>query len=161
MEIYAWLSSHGIAYQRFCHPALYTCEDAARLAPEMPGLKAKNLFLRDRRGRRHLLLVLRAEQQVDLRELGSRLQTPGLGFASLQRLQRYLQVDPGAVSLLALVNDAAVNVEVIMDQVLAQSLHFQCHPLINTETLVFDRANLDRVLQITGHTLQVMEMPAK
>ena len=161
MDIYAWLARHGIEYRKFDHPPLFTCEDAARLAPEMPGLKAKNLFLRDRRARRHFLLMLTADQQVDLRELGVRLQAPGLGFASPDRVQRYLKVKPGAVSLLSLVNDENRAVELLMDQDLSHSAWFQCHPLVNTETLVMSRENLLRVLETTGHTLQAMEMPPK
>ncbi len=161
MDIYAWLLSNGIEYHRFDHPPVYTCEEAARLTPEMPGAKAKNLFLRDRRARRHFLLMLEAEQQVDLRELGRRLEAPGLGFASPERLHRYLKVEPGAVSLLALVNDRDREVELVMDQDLSLSQHFQCHPLVNTATLILDRQNILQFLDHTGHRLQAMEMPPR
>jgi Ala-tRNA(Pro) deacylase len=64
---YAFLSEHGIAYARCDHPAVYTVEEAARWVPPLPGAKTKNLFLRDKPGRRHFLVCLPAAKQVDIK----------------------------------------------------------------------------------------------
>lgn len=58
MDIYAFLDRHGIAYRRFDHPAVFTCEQAAELRTPMPGKDTKNLFLRDEKGKRHFLVTV-------------------------------------------------------------------------------------------------------
>ena len=65
MDIYAFLDQHGIAYQRFDHPAVFTCEQAQELRTPMPGKDTKNLFLRDEKGKRHFLVTVGHEKQVE------------------------------------------------------------------------------------------------
>jgi len=57
-DIYVFLEQNGVAYERFDHPAVYTCEEAEQLTPDMPGIHTKNLFLRNKKGDRHILIVL-------------------------------------------------------------------------------------------------------
>jgi Ala-tRNA(Pro) deacylase len=76
MSIYDFLQKNGIDYQRFDHPAVFTCEEADRLVPPMPGIRSKNLFLRDRRGKRHILVIIPAEKSVDLKALSQELGVP-------------------------------------------------------------------------------------
>ena len=71
-DIYAFLTQNDIAYQRQDHPAVFTCEEALRLVPPLPGAKTKNLFLRDRKGRRHFLVVVGYEKAVDLKAWSSK-----------------------------------------------------------------------------------------
>ena len=58
MDIFRFLEENGITYERCDHPAVFTCEEADRLVPPMEGAKTKNLFLRDKKGRRHFLAVV-------------------------------------------------------------------------------------------------------
>jgi len=95
VDIYRYLSEHGIDYERHDHPPVFTCEEADRLVPELPAAKTKNLFLRDKKGRRHLLVVVGYEKAVDLKALSSILGISGLSLASPERLKKYLGVDPG------------------------------------------------------------------
>lgn len=160
-DICAFLTEHGIEYQRQDHPPVFTCEEGLRLVPPLPGAKTKNLFLRDRKGQRHFLVVVGYEKAVDLNELKSLLGVSKLGFASPERLERYLGVDPGSVSILGVVNDANGDVEVIVDKDLWAAEAFQCHPLVNTSTLVISRDNLRRFLEITGHQVRVFDVPSR
>ena len=66
-DLLSFLDRNGIDYRRCDHPAVYTVEEAARLVPPLPGAKTKNLFLRDKPGRRHFLVCVPAAKQVDLR----------------------------------------------------------------------------------------------
>ena len=161
MDIYQFLDDHDIEYERHDHPAVFTCEQAERLVPPMPGAKTKNLFLRDRKGRRHLLVVVGYEKSVDLRTLSPLLGVSKLGFASPARLERYLGVEPGSVSILGLVNDVNLEVEVIVDQDLWEAEAFRCHPLVNTSTLVISRDDLQHFLEITGHRLRLLDVPGR
>ena len=158
MDIYSFLDRHQIAYQRFDHPAVFTCEEAERLCPEMPGRSIKNLLLRDRDGIRHFLVVVPYGKKVDLKALKDLLGVSKLSFASPERLPKYLGVEPGSVSLLGIVNDAEHGVEVVIDEELwGQSL--QCHPLVNTATLVISPEGVERFLEATKCSVRRIKVP--
>lgn len=161
MDIYEFFAEHGIAYERYDHPAVYTVEQAKRLVPPMPGAKTKNLFLRNRNGHRHYLVVVGYDKAVDLKGLTQALGESKLGFASPERLQRYLGVEPGAVSILGLLSDREHAVKVIVDQAIWEAPAISAHPLVNTSTLVIQHAGLARFLEATGHQPHIMNVPAR
>ena len=113
MDLYALLRQLKVRFERHDHEPVFTCEQAEQLLAHVGGASAKNLFLCDRRRRRHLLLVVQPQQRIDLKRLGETLQMNALGMASVQRLQRVLGVKAGSVSLLALINDIERAVEVV------------------------------------------------
>ncbi|MSR86769.1 prolyl-tRNA synthetase associated domain-containing protein [Candidatus Peribacteria bacterium] len=172
MDIYAFLDSHGISYQRFDHEAVFTCEQAKEIRTEpMPGKDTKNLFLRDEKGKRHFLVTVGHEKQVDIKALkkifdvhppSSAAADYGgvkkLSFASPERLKTYLGVDPGSVTLLGLVNDTDHAVEVFIDEAIWKADAVCCHPLVNTATLVIAHAGLVKFLQATGHAATVINV---
>ena len=159
MDIYQFLASHSIPYDRVDHPAVYTCEQADKLVPPMPGADTKNLLVRDKKGRRHFLVVVSHEKTVDLKSLSTLLDVNGLSFASPERLMKYLGIEPGSVSLLAIINDTECAVEVIMDEKLWQADVLKCHPLVNTSTLAIRRTNIEKILTITGHRWRMLSVP--
>ncbi len=157
VDIYSFLDQHQIAYQRFDHPAVFTCEEAEK-CPQMPGKGTKNLLLRDRDGKRHFLVVVGHEKQVDLKALKDMLGVSKLSFASPERLKKYLDVEPGSVTLLGVVNDADHGVEVVIDEALwGQSL--QCHPLVNTATLVLPHEGIEKFLNATHTLFRSLKVP--
>ena len=149
----------GIAYSRVDHPAVFTCEEAARVVPRLPGARTKNLFLRDRKGRRHLLVVAAQDKRVDLRTLGVLLEIKGLMLASDERLSTHLGVSSGAVSILSLINDVGGEVELIVDHAVWSADAILAHPLVNTATLVLSRPGLERFLAASGHEPRVLDVP--
>jgi Ala-tRNA(Pro) deacylase len=161
VDIYEFLDRHGIPYQRYDHQAVYTCEQADRLAIPPGPAKTKNLFLRDRRAKRHILLSVGADRNVDIKALEEVLEARGLSFASADRLRELLGIEPGSVTILAVLNDAAGRVEVVMDKELWTREALLCHPLVNTSTLVIGRQDIERFLELTGHTLRVVEVPVR
>jgi len=161
MDIYQFLAEHGIEYDRHDHPPVFTCEEADRLVPSLPAAKTKNLFLRDRKGRRHFLVVVAYEKVVDLKALSSCLAVSKLSLASPERLRKYLGVDPGSVTILGLLNDSNGEVEVVVDEDLWSSEALRCHPLVNTSTLVMSTENIGRFLAITGHKVRILNIPNK
>jgi len=159
-DIYRYLENNGIEYQKFDHPPVYTCEEAARLCPEMPGMSTKNLFLRDRDGKRHFLAIVEHNKSVDLKRLKETLGVAGLSFASPERLLKHLGVEPGAVTILGLINDTNHAIKVLIDRdIWGQAI--QCHPLVNTATLVVSGEGIEKFLKTTGNEYQVMEMPKR
>jgi Ala-tRNA(Pro) deacylase len=158
-DIYKFLDDHHIEYERHDHPPVYTVEDVDRLVPPLDAAKTKSLFLRDAKGLRHFLVLVRGEKRVDLKTLPDLLKSSRLRFGSPDHLKKYLGVDPGSVSLFAVVNDVGMGVEIIMDSALWMSDAFQFHPLVNTSTLVISRENVKRFLDITGHNAQILDVP--
>ena len=159
MNIYQFLAEHSIEYERVDHPPVFTCEEAEQLVPPMPGTDTKNLLVRDKKGRRHFLVVVRYDTSVDLKSLSRALGVSNLSFASSERLKKYLGIEPGAVSLLAIVNDIESAVEVILDADLWKARVLRCHPLVNTSTLAIRRSDIELLLRITGHRYTVLHVP--
>lgn len=161
MDIYEFLHMHAIPYDRYDHHAVYTCEQADCLDIPEGSAKTKNLFLRDRKARRHILVTVGAAKNVDIKGLEEVLDAKGMSFASPERLMEYLGLTPGSVTILAALNDREGRVEVVVDEELWRCDAMQCHPLVNTSTLVISRNGLERFLSLTGHTPRIVKIPER
>lgn len=159
-DLFDFLATHDVTYVRVDHPAVFTIEEVERDVPPLPGAATKNLFLRDKKGRRQALVVVGSRKPVDLAALAAGTGFERPSFGSADRLQRLLGVQPGAVSLLALMHDVERAVEVFIDRDVwvAESIH--CHPLVNTATLSISHESVERFLAATGHTWRVVDVPA-
>src|SRR3989337_2431637 len=133
--IYAALSALGIGYQLFEHPPVHTADEAALHWAAIPGTAVKNLFLRNKKGDRHYLVILGIEKQADLRQLVKVIGDDRLSFGSPERLQKYLGVTPGSVSPLGLIHDTAHSVRVIVDSDLRSAERLIFHPNDNTASV--------------------------
>jgi len=158
-ELSALLSRLRIACARVDHPAVFTVEESERLVPPMRGARTKNLFLRDKKGRRHLLVVAAHDKRVDLKGLAGVVDAKGLSLASDERLLAHLGVTPGSVSILALANDTAHAVELFVDRDVWRDDSVLAHPLVNTATLAIARDDLARFLAHTGHAPTIVDLP--
>lgn len=98
---------------------------------------------------------------VDIKGLELALGAKGLSFASSERLMEYLGITPGSVTILAVLNDLRRRVEVVVDEGLWRCDAIQCHPLVNTSTLVISREGLERFLSLTGHRPRIMRVPER
>ncbi len=162
MDLYSFLHEHHIRYTRYDHPPVFTCEQARRLVPTMAAAETKNLFVRDRKGRRHFLVVVGYEKSADLAALSDLLGTSRLSLGSPDRLTRFLGVEPGSVTLLALINDPEGQVSIIIDEEVWRHDALRCHPLVNTCTLAIPREDLARFMAATGHhEYRVLEVPGR
>jgi len=160
-DFYQFLEKNRIDYERHDHPPVYTVEEAKRLVPPLPAAKTKNLFLRDKKGQRHFLVVVPADKMVDIKALPRVVGSDRLSFGSAERLKKYLDVEPGAVTLFAIFNDPRHEVELIVDESLWEAEAFQFHPLVNTSTLVISRENLRRFIAKTGHAVRLLDIPSQ
>ena len=161
VDVYRFLEDNAIAYERYDHPPVFTCEEAERLVPPMPGAKTKNIFVKDKKGRHHYLLVVECEKVVDLKALSSLMGVRQLTMASADRLRRFLNVDPGSVTILAVLNDKDGEIEVVFDHAIWHSPSVRCHPLVNTSTLCISKEGIQRFLDLTGHRVRVVDVPGK
>ena len=157
-DIISILESLSIQYEWIDHPAVYTSEEARELVPHRPAKAAKNLFLRDKKGKRHFLLVVDDHKSVHFKEIEHQTGVSHLSMGSPERLLRHLGVTPGAVSLLALDNDPDAKVEVFIDRELWDGDHIQAHPLVNTATVVMTIVDMERFIAHTGHSIQFVDV---
>jgi len=154
--LYSLLDQLQISYTRYDHPPVFTCDQAYAAIPNDPAVQTKNIFLRDKRGRRHLLLVTSCEKAVDIKRFADQASADHLSFASPERLMKHLGVEPGSVTVLGLINDATNAVELYVDTDVWNTPHWRCHPLVNTATLVISRPDIEKFLASTGHTPRVL-----
>ena len=157
-EIYNYLDSNKVSYRRYDHKAVFTVEESKIHTPQMDGASTKNLFLRDKKGSRHFLITLPEDKKIDLKILSNKLDTSRLSFASPERLKKYLSIEPGAVSLLALVNDIDKDVEAYIDKVIWEEKSILCHPLVNTSTLQIPIGDMEKFLKKTGHGINLIDL---
>jgi Ala-tRNA(Pro) deacylase len=159
-DIYEFLKGHGIAFEKYEHAAVFTCEEVEKLEWTLPGANTKNLFLKEKKGR-FFLVVVGHEKSVDLKALEKVLETKDMRFASPESLQELLHVEPGSVTLLGLRADTQNRVEVIIDEKIWNADAIQCHPLVNTATLVISHEGIETFLRATNHEAKVLNVPSR
>ena len=157
-DIYAFLQHYGITYVRHDHVPVDTCEEELQHVPESGAARIKNLFMRDRRGRRHLLLVTLCSKSVSIADFAQTTGADRLSFASPERLRNYLGVQPGAVTILGLMNDTAHAVELYIDADVWKAPGIHAHPLRNDATLVLPHEMVVKFLAATGHQPRIVSV---
>jgi Ala-tRNA(Pro) deacylase len=151
-ELLARLAELGVPARTVDHPPVFTVEEAARYKGDLPGAHTKNLFLRDKPGKRMWLVCVLAERDVDLQALPPRIGAkPRLSFGSEDRMMRYLGITPGAVSPFAIINDRGGHVQVVLDRALLAGDIVNLHPLDNAKTTAVAPPDLLRFLEAERH----------
>ncbi len=154
-DIISYLDSIDVVYDLYEHIAVYTVEEAKEHTSHVPGEHSKNLFLRNRKGNQHYLVVLQEDREVDLKSLRSFLECTPLSFASPDRLMKHLKLEPGSVTPFGLINDEDNQVEIILDKGLVDSARVAFHPNRNTATVSLTPDNLLKFLDAQGYKVKV------
>ncbi|NLT58934.1 MAG: prolyl-tRNA synthetase associated domain-containing protein [Clostridiales bacterium] len=157
-ELCRLLDEQGIPYELAEHPAVFTIEEMERLGLSGDGEVAKNLFLRDGKGRRHFLVMVHKDKQVDLKALRGQLGVSQLGFASEERLMQHLGLTRGAVTPLGLLNDGAAAVALVVDRDLVGHPRLGVHPNENTATLWIAYRDLVGLIERRGNPVLVVSL---
>ncbi len=150
------LDELGISYNRHEHPPVYTVEEAEKQWTEIIGAHCKNLFLRNKKGNRHYLVILEASKVADLKTLNKLLGEDRLSFASENRLMNYLGLETGAVSAFGLINDKESHVKVIIDEDLKKAEAVNFHPNVNTATVGISFADFEKFLAWCGNPIRYL-----
>ncbi len=145
------LEKLGIAFTRHEHPPVYTVEQAEQHWENITGAHCKNLFLRNKKGNRHYLVIIESSKQADLKSLSHKIGEDRLSFASEKRLMNYLGLKAGAVSPFGLINDSQKEVEVIIDSDLRGAGKVNFHPNVNTATVGIDFSDFEKYLSWCGN----------
>jgi Ala-tRNA(Pro) deacylase len=157
----AHLVDLGVRYRHYTHPAVFSAADVELLPEKLPGVDTKNLFLRDEKRTRFVLVCVRSETRVHLKELGRALGIKGITFASPEDMLSMLGVTPGSVCLFSLMNDTQGRVKGYLDASINLSDDMQNHPLINTATVVLGVSEMLRFCERVGHPLEQIDIPVR
>jgi Ala-tRNA(Pro) deacylase len=146
VRVYAALDAMGIAYTAYEHPPIFTGDEAAEHWKDVPGVGIKNLFLRNKKGDRHYLVILAVDKQADLRHLVKTIGDDRFSFGSPDRLMSHLGVTPGSVSVFGLLHEGSRDVQVIVDEDLRSASHLIFHPNDNRASVSVSLADFERFL---------------
>jgi Ala-tRNA(Pro) deacylase len=155
-RVLAALDDLGITYTRHEHPPVYTVEEAEKQWTTIIGAHCKNLFLRNKKGNRHYLVILEASKVADLKSLNKLLGEDRLSFASEQRLMKYLGLETGAVSVFGLINDKENHVKVVIDDDLKKAEAVNFHPNVNTATVGISFPDFEKFLSWCGNPVRYL-----
>jgi Ala-tRNA(Pro) deacylase len=150
-KLYELLDSLGIKYVRYEHKPVYTVEEADNLDIDIPGQHCKNLFLRNKKGNIHYLVLADSKKYIDLKALSKEIGSSGLSFASEERLKKYLGLKTGAVSPFGLINDVEKQVIVLIDKGLTDKDLVNFHPNVNTATIGLSYRDLEKFIKWHGN----------
>ncbi|MBI2835880.1 MAG: prolyl-tRNA synthetase associated domain-containing protein [Acidobacteria bacterium] len=157
-QVHEALTKLGIGFERYEHPPVATVEEALPHWAHIDATHCKNLFLRNNKGTHHYLVILDHRKQADLRKLTRLVDEDRLGFASPERLLKYLGLTPGSVSPFGLIHDRAHEVRIILDADLRHAAHLTFHPNVNTASLRISRADFERFLGWCGNAVRTVRM---
>lgn len=148
IDVFEFLAKLDISYEKMEHRPVATSIEAKFIEEAMDGNGAKNLFLKDKNCN-YYLYVLKSNKKADLKSLASFLNCSKLQFANEGELKKYLQLMPGSVSLLGIINDNK-SVIVIIDKELVND-RLLLHPNINTATLAIDFVDILKIIDYCGN----------
>ncbi len=157
-KVFKVLHDLNIEYRLVNHPAAFTVEDMDKMDMNRFGHGCKNLFLRDDKGRRHFLVVLLKDKTADLKSIQAQLGCSRLGFASEERLFRYLGLHKGEVTPLGIINDSDAAVEVVLDNDLIGKPKLGVHPNVNTATVWISYDALKKVIEHNGNRIHFVNI---
>ena len=127
-EILNFLENLEIEYDLYNHPPIHRVGDDVALGIKIPGHQTKNLFLRDKKSKKHFLVSMSQDSKMDLKLFGSTLGGMKFSFGKPEDLRNLLNVEPGSVSVFGKVFDKSSNVELIVDQKLLDAELVAFHP---------------------------------
>lgn len=158
-ELLRYLAELGIEARTVSHPPLHTVEESRLLRGDIAGAHAKNLFVKDKKGRLFVVSTLE-DAALDLKTLHQAIGAQGrVSFGSPELLEEVWGVRPGSVTPFGAVNDAGRRVTVVLDQALAAYEWVNFHPLTNTQTTSLRWADLLKFVRAAGHAPLIVPLP--
>ena len=162
IRVYDFLDKLGIQYQRIDHEAAMTmeaCEEIDRALGDNTTI-CKNLFLCNRQETDFYLLLMPGDKPFKTKDLSAQIHSARLSFAKPEYMEKYLDITPGSVSVLGLMNDSEKKVQLLIDEDVMKEPYFGCHPCINTSSLKFTTEDLmQKILPALEHEPVTVTLP--
>ncbi len=162
IRVYDFLDGLGIQYQRIDHDAAMTMEACAAVDEVLNAVTCKNLLLCNRQCTAFYLLMMPGEKPFKTSQLSKKIGSSRLSFARPEHMEALLDITPGSLSVLGLMNDREHQVQLLIDEDILKGAFFGCHPCINTSSLRLKTSDLlEKILPATGHSprLVTLETP--
>ena len=151
-RVYDLLERLGVPFERVDHDAVGTIEGCAEIEKLLDIEICKNLFLRNSKGDQYYLLMLPGGKHLVTKDLAKKIGSTRLSFGTPEKMEEYLDITPGSVSVLGLMNDHGNNIQFLVDNDIKKWEYFGCHPCINTSSLKIKTADLfSKILPAVGH----------
>ena len=153
IRTYDFLDKLGIEYQRIDHEAAFTMEVCEEIDKTLGATICKNLFLCNRQKTDFYLLIIPGDKTFKTKELSHQIGSARLSFASPQDMEKYLDITPGSVSVMGLMNDTEDQVQLLIDEDVLSGEMIGCHPCINTSSIRFKTSDLiEKILPAMHHS---------
>ena len=152
IRTYDLLDSLGVEYDRVDHAPAMTMEDCKEVDEILESMVCKNLFLCNRQETAFYLLMIPDTKVFHTKDLSAQIGSARLSFAKAEYMQQLLDITPGSVSVLGLMNDTAHKVQLLIDEDVLASEYVGCHPCINTSSLRLRTRDLvEKILPAIEH----------
>lgn len=162
IRVYDFLDKLGVQYQRIDHEAAMTmeaCEEIDRALGDNTTI-CKNLFLCNRQETDFYLLLMPGDKAFKTKDLSAQIHSARLSFAKPEYMEKYLDITPGSVSVLGLMNDSEKKVQLLIDEDVMKEPYFGCHPCINTSSLKFTTEDLmQKIIPALEHEPVTVTLP--
>ncbi len=159
IRTYDMLDRLGIVYERLDHDEAMSIDVSHEIDEKLDAVISKNLFLCNNKKTDFYLVVLPGHKRIVTKEVSKKVNSSRLSFAKPEYMEEYLDITPGSVSIMGLMNDKEKKVHLLMDKEIYDSEYIGCHPCINTSSLrIKTKDILDIFLKETGHEPMVIEV---
>ena len=160
VRTYELLDRLDVAYQRIDHEAAMTMEACAAIDEALDATICKNLLLCNRQCTAFYLLMIPGSKTFKTSVLSKQIGSSRLSFADAEYMERFLDITPGSVSVLGLMNDHDHRVELLIDEDVLNGEFIGCHPCINTSSLRLKTSDLmEKIIPAMGHTPRIVTLP--
>ncbi len=161
IRVYDLLDKLGVTYQRIDHEAAMTMEACAAIDEVLDATICKNLLLCNRQCTAFYLLMIPGSKTFKTSVLSKQIGSSRLSFADAQYMEQYLDITPGSVSVLGLMNDSGRHVQLLIDEDVLKGEFIGCHPCINTSSLRLRTVDLmEKIIPAMEHDPIIVNLPA-
>jgi len=159
IRTYDFLDALGIRYQRTDHEPANNMEACNRIDAVLGVMICKNLFLCNRQKTAFYLLMMPGDKKFKTKELSAQIHAARLSFAEPEDMLKYLDIEPGAVSIMGLMNDRDHEVRLLVDEDVLRGEYIGCHPCVCTSSLKIRTKDVTEVfLPATGHAFEMVRL---
>ncbi len=159
IRVYDFLDQLGITYERTDHEHADTMEACNEIDRVLDVLICKNLFLCNRQKTEFYLLMMPGDKPFKTKELPSQIGSARLSFAPEEYMEKYLDIHPGAVSIMGLMNDKENHVRLLVDEDVLKDEYIGCHPCVNTSSLKIKTKDItDVFLKAVHHDMITVKL---
>ena len=159
LRVYDLLERLGVSYQRVDHEPAMTMEVCAAIDEVLGAAICKNLFLCNRQQTVFYLLMMPADKPFKTKELSAQINSARLSFATAEHMEALLDITPGSVSVMGLMNDREGKVQLLIDEDILADEYVGCHPCVNTSSLRIRTSNmLESVIPAMHHTVRTVRL---